>query len=67
MVDWGVGRKSGNLYDLFRSQSVELNPHIFPRQILICDISVNLPRENHEALTAVNLIFVRSPLGIICH
>ena len=45
--------------------SVKLDPDIFPRKFFVCNVCVDLTRKNHEALAAVNLIFMGLPFCIV--
>src|SRR5699024_9475407 len=65
MIDRMVGRQSGRLDDLTRAHTVEFDPYILPGQFRIGNIGVDLPGEDHESLSAPDLIFMRDAFGIV--
>ena len=52
---------------LLDAQTVKLNPYVFPRKLVICDIGIYLAGKNQKALPAFYVLGLCNALCIIGH
>ena len=67
VIDRIVRAQACDLHNLFCTQSVEFDPGVFPGKHLIRHIGSDLPRKEHESLSAFYMISMCLTLGIVCH
>ena len=67
VVDGRVQRKSGSLQHSLGTQSVELDPEVFPWGLVVGDVRGDLSGEDHEPLHAPDVVGDGLPFGIVRH
>ena len=67
VVDGRVQRKSGSLQHSLGTQSVELDPEVFPWGLVVGDVRGDLSGEDHEPLHAPDIVGDGLPFGIVRH
>ena len=66
MVDRAVRSEPGDGNGFSDAQSVKFDPDIFPGEVFVSDIHIDLLGKDHESLSAFNLVSLCDSFGIIC-
>ena len=67
MIDRFVQRKPDGVQQGLHTESVEFQPDVFPRQLLVGNISGDLIGEDHEPLHAFDRVGLGDTLAVVCH
>ena len=67
MIDRFVQRKPDGVQQGLHTESVEFQPDVFPRQLLVGNIGGDLIGEDHEPLHAFDRVGLGDTLAVVCH